>query len=216
MKRLYFIIPLLSLAAFMNAQSPEVIKAKQILDEVAAKTKGYQTIRADFSFTLENTQAKVTDTQTGKIIIKGDKYKIDLMGVDTYFDGKTIWMYLRDAGEVNISEPDLMDDETLNPANIFNIYQEGFKYLHAGETSLNGKKTDVIDLFPEKRDKAFSRIKLYIYQGNLQIAKITQIGKDGNNYIIDIKKLEVNAPADDALFIFDASKHPKVEIIDMR
>lgn len=200
----------------MNAQSPEVIKAKQILDEVAAKTKGYQTIRADFSFTLENTQAKVTDTQTGKIIIKGDKYKIDLMGVDTYFDGKTIWMYLRDAGEVNISEPDLMDDETLNPANIFNIYQEGFKYLHAGETSLNGKKTDVIDLFPEKRDKAFSRIKLYIYQGNLQIAKITQIGKDGNNYIIDIKKLEVNAPADDALFIFDASKHPNVEVIDMR
>ncbi len=216
MKRLYFIIPLLSLAAFMNAQSPEVIKAKQILDEVAAKTKGYQTIRADFSFTLENTQAKVTDTQTGKIIIKGDKYKIDLMGVDTYFDGKTIWMYLRDAGEVNISEPDLMDDETLNPANIFNIYQEGFKYLHAGETSLNGKKTDIIDLFPEKRDKAFSRIKLYIYQGNLQIAKITQIGKDGNNYIIDIKKLEVNAPADDALFIFDASKHPNVEVIDMR
>lgn len=216
MKRLHFIIPFLSLTAFLSAQSPEVIKAKQILDEVAAKTKGYQTIRADFSFTLENTQAKVTDTQTGKIIIKGDKYKIDLMGVDTYFDGKTIWMYLRDAGEVNISEPDLMDDETLNPANIFNIYEEGFKYLHAGETTLNGKKTDVIDLFPEKRDKAFSRIKLYINQGNLQIAKITQIGKDGNNYIIDIKKLEVNVPADDSIFIFDASKHRNVEVIDMR
>jgi outer membrane lipoprotein-sorting protein len=206
----------MSAVTFLSAQTPEVAKAKQILDKVALKTKGYQTIKADFSFTLENVQEKLNDTHTGKILIKGDKYKIDLMGVDTYFNGKTIWMYLKDVAEVNISEPDATDEETLNPATIFSIYEKGYKYLHVGEATLNGKKVDIIDLFPEKRDKSFSRVKLYIYQDNSQIGKITQIGKDGNNYIIDIKKMEVNVPAEDSVFTFDAAKHPKVEVIDMR
>lgn len=200
----------------LNAQSPEVLKAKEILDKVATKTKSYQTIKADFAFTLENKQAEITDTHTGSIIIKGDKYKINLMGVDTYFDGTTIWMHLKDAGEVNVSEPDMTDDQTLNPATVFTIYEAGFKYIHAGETTLNGKKADIIDLFPEKRDKPFSRIKLFVYRDNLQIGKITQIGKDGNNYIIDIKKMEVNKPAEDTLFTFESAKHPGVDIIDMR
>lgn len=216
MKRHIIFLLFISVAIFINAQSPEVLKAKQILDKVAIKTKGYQTIRADFSFTLENIQAKLTDTHNGKIIIKGEKYKIDLMGADTYFDGKTVWMHLKDVGEVNISEPDMLDDQTLNPATIFTIYEEGFKYIYSGETTLNGKKTDIVDLFPDKRDKPFSRIKLYIYQDNQQIGKITQIGKDGNNYIIDIKKMDVNIPTDDSLFTFDVSKYPNVDVIDMR
>lgn len=216
MKRNIIISLFVSVAFLINAQSPEVLKAKQILDKVAAKTKGYQTIQADFSFTLENIQAKLSDTNSGKILIKGDKYKINLMDVDTYFNGKTVWMYLKDAGEVNISEPDLMDDQTLNPATVFTIYETGFKYIYAGETTLNGKKADIIDLFPEKRNKPYSRVKLHIYQDNLQIAKITQIGKDGNNYIIDIKKMSVNVPAEDSNFTFDVSKHPNVEVVDMR
>lgn len=216
MRQKLIVIFLFFAGLLVNAQSPEVLKAKEILDKVAAKTKSYQTIRANFSFTLENKQAEISDTHTGSIIIKGDKYMIDLMGVDTYFDGSTIWMHLKDAGEVNVSEPDLTDDQTLNPATVFTIYEEGFKYLHAGETTLNGKKADIIDLFPEKRDKPYSRIKLYVYRDNLQICKITQIGKDGNNYIIDIKKMEVNKPAEDTLFTFDTNKHPDVDIIDMR
>ena len=216
MKRNILILFSFALGFILNAQSPEVVKAKQILDKVAAKTKSYQTIRADFSFTLENLQAKMKDTHNGKIIIKGDKYKIDLMGVDTYYNGKTIWMHIKDAGEVNITEPDMMDDQSLNPATIFTIYEDGFKYLHVGETTLNGKKADIIDLFPDKRDKPYSRIKLYIYQDNLQIGKISQIGKDGNNYIIDIKKMDVNAAIDDTQFTFDAIRNPNVDIIDMR
>lgn len=207
---------LLLLLTPLVAQSPEVLKAREILDKVSARTKSYTTIKADFSFTLENLQAQITDTHNGAILIKGDKYKVNLMGVDTYFNGNTMWMYMREANEVNISGPDMMEDDSLNPATIFSIYEEGFKYMHAGETTLNGKRVDIIDLFPEKRNQPYTRIKLFIYKDNLQFARIMQIGRDGNNYIIDVKKMETNVPADDSLFRFDASKHPGVEIVDLR
>lgn len=217
MKRLTITLSILLLMLTpLVAQSPEVLKAREILDKVSTRTKSYTTIKADFSFTLENLQAQITDTHNGAILIKGDKYKVNLMGVDTYFNGNTMWMYMREANEVNISGPDMMEDDSLNPATIFSIYEEGFKYMHAGETTLNGKRVDIIDLFPEKRNQPYTRIKLFIYKDNLQFARIMQIGRDGNNYIIDVKKMETNVPADDSLFRFDASKHPGVEIVDLR
>ncbi|MCA1745894.1 MAG: outer membrane lipoprotein carrier protein LolA [Bacteroidales bacterium] len=217
MKRLtLFLTTILALAFTAMAQSPEVLKGKEILDKVAAKTKGYSSIKADFSFTLENLQAQMTDTYDGVILIKGDKYKATIMGADTYFDGTTMWMHMKEVNEVNISGPDMMDEESLNPATIFTIYEQGYRYVHAGETTIKGKTVDIVDLFPEDRNKPFSRIKLYIYRDNLHFAKIEQIGKDGNNYIIDIKKMETNVPATDNMFVFDTTKHPGLEVIDLR
>ena len=200
----------------LNAQSPEVLKAKEILDKVAAKTKAYPAIRADFSFMIENLQANITETFSGTITIKGGKYKAELMDIETYFDGTTLWTYMPDANEVNISDASMMEDDMLDPASVFTIYEKDFKYIHASEETINGKKVDVIDLFPDKRDKPFSRIKLYIYRDNLQFAKISQIGKDGTNYIIDIKKMNVNTSFEDSFFRFDTSKHQGVVVIDLR
>lgn len=211
---LFTISVMVSTALF--SQSPEVVKAKQILDKVSAKTKGYSSIKADFRFTLENLQANLTDTYSGTIIIKGDKYKVSIMGVDNYFDGKNLWMHMKDGGEVNISDPAAMDDDMLNPATIFSMYESGFKWMYVGENTLNGKKVDVVDLFPENRDQEYSRIKLHIYQDNLQFARIEQIGKDGTNYYIDITKMEVNQTFPDSTFTFDVNKHPGVEVIDLR
>ncbi|MDR2929136.1 MAG: outer membrane lipoprotein carrier protein LolA [Cytophagaceae bacterium] len=216
MKTLVSVISIFAFATLLCAQSPDVLKAKAILDKVAEKTKTYSTIRADFSITLENKQANITDTYQGKIILKGNKYKAEIMNTETFYDGKTIWSYLPDANEVNVSDPSMMEDELLDPASIFTIYDKNFKYIYAGETSINGKKADIVDLFPENRDKPYSRIKVYVYKDNLQFAKLVQIGKDGNNYIIDIKKMEINVPADDSMFKFDETKHPGVEVIDMR
>lgn len=206
----------LLLSSTLFSQSPEAVKAKQILDKVSAKTKGYSSITADFSFTLENLQANLTDTHSGRIVIKDDKYKVSIMGVDNYFDGKTLWMHMKDAGEVNITDPAAMDDEMLNPAVIFSMYEKGFKWIYVGENVLHGKKVDVVDLFPEDRNQEYSRIKLHIYQDNLQFARIEQIGKDGTNYFIDITQMKVNQPFSDSFFTFDPIKHPEVEVIDLR
>ena len=216
MKKIFLVSLALASVLAIKAQDPDVFKAKAILDKVAEKTKGYSTIRAEFSITLENLQAKVSDSFDGKIILKGDKYKLDVMGTETFFDGKTLWTYLPDAKEATISDASTMEDALLDPSTIFTIYEKNFKYIHAGETTINGKKVDIIDLFPEKRDQMYSRIKVYVYRDNLQFAKFTQIGRDGNNYIIDIKKMEINVPADDSIFRFDKSKYPGVEVIDMR
>jgi len=210
------IVIILFLGTTLLAQSPEVVKAREILDEVSNTTRSYESIKADFTFTLENTQADISDSHDGTVIISDDKYKVTLMDYDNYFDGETLWTHLKEVGEVNISNPDPMDDMMLSPANIFNIYKEGFRYIFAGETTVDGKKVEIVDLFPEDRDKSFSRIKLYVDKENHHISKITQIGKDGSNYIIDVHDMKTNVECNPSTFIFDTSEHPDVDVIDMR
>ncbi|MDK2842671.1 MAG: hypothetical protein PWQ17_2177, partial [Anaerophaga sp.] len=122
MKKLFIpILILMLIPVILSAQSPEVIKAGNILDKVSEIIQSYQSIRADFTFSMENKQADVTDTHKGTILIAGEKYKASVMNVDSYFDGTTLWTYLKEVDEVNISNPDPMDETTLSPSSIFNV-----------------------------------------------------------------------------------------------
>jgi len=215
------ILALATLVSFMfaiqgSAQNPGVARAKEILDRVSARVKGFSTLSANFSFTLENLQQQITETHQGSINIKGDKYKVSLMGVNTYFDGNNLWVHMTEVNEVNVSGAEVMEGELLNPATIFTIHEQGFRYIHAGETTINGRQVDIIDLFPEDRDQPFSRIKLFIYRDNLNLARLMQIGKDGNNYIVDIDTLQTNLAVNDTFFTFNPSNHPGIEVIDLR
>jgi len=212
MKKILLFIALIP--GFILAQTNE--KAVEILDQVTAKTKNFNTIKADFSFSMHNTQENIDEKYEGTISIKGDKYKAHLMNVDTYFDGKTLWTHMIEEGEVNVDEPDPNDEETLNPASIFTIYQTGFKYAYLGEKTVDGVVVYSIDLFPVNRDKPYSKINLEIVKEDLKISSIKQIGKDGNNYTIKVKKMEINLPMSDSMFAFDKAAHPDVDIIDMR
>lgn len=202
--------------ATLKAQTDDAAKAKEILNKVSAKTKQYTTIKADFTFTLENLQDNIKETQDGSILLKGSKYRISLMGVINYFDGKTLSTWMKDADEVNISEPDVNDESMLNPANIFTIYEKGFKLRYIGEKSIGGKVMHEIDLYPENRDKPFSRVRLTINKETMQIHSFMQQGKDGNNYTIVLKKMETNIQAPDSEFVFNKAANPKVNIIDLR
>lgn len=196
------------------AQSPE--KAKGILDQVSAKTKAYPSIVADFSFALENLQEEINEVYDGNIILKGNKYKVNLMDVDTYFDGEVLYTHMLDADEVNITIPDLEDEETLNPATIFTIYEDGYTYNYVAEGTIDGKACHEIDLYPENRDKPYSRIKLLVLKDNLQLYSIRQVGKDGNNYTVVVKNMVTNKSIDDKTFVFDKAANPDVDVIDMR
>lgn len=203
----------------LNAQNANMYdpKAKAILDKVSEEAKTFSTIKAKFSYTLESQQDNTSDTHEGNFITKGKKYKIELMGSVIYFDGKTQWTHMKEAEEVNISEPDLSDDNILNPTNIFSFYAKGFKYKYNSELTENGVKVHEIDLFPENpTEKQYTRVRVKIKSADNSIYSIKYFGRDGVHYTIVVKELVPNTPIDDSSFVFNQKAFPKVEVIDLR
>ncbi|MGM0497853.1 MAG: LolA family protein [Bacteroidota bacterium] len=208
----------LLLAISSIAQQGE--KAGKILDELAEKNKSYETIQADFDVKYKNLQGGDETTHSGgRIAMKGDKYKLKLNKSTIYYDGETQWNHLRDVNEVNISEPtqDKEEQDFINhPNKLFELYEKDFKYKYLEKTEENNKSYHKIDLYPKDLEEDYSRIRLMIEAGNIQIQSAKIFGKDGARYTIIIKNMEVNEEIPDSTFVFNKDEHPDAEVIDMR
>ena len=213
MKRIFCFLLLGILSLNLSAQDN---KAKEILDKVSAKNKGYKSIMAEFTFSLDNEEEDIHEVSDGNIILKGNKYRLKLMGVDTYFDGTNIYSHIIDADEVNVSVPDEEEEESLNPAKIFSIYENGFTQKYVSEEKSGNTNFHIIDLFPLDTDKEFSYVRLKINTTTNQIESLKSVGKDGNNISILLKKLVPNIEFNDSDFVFDTKANPDVEVNDMR
>lgn len=199
----------------VNAQDA---KAKAILDGLSKKTKAYSSIKADFSYTLENKDQNINESQAGTIYIKGPKYKLNIAGQEVISDGTTMWTYLKDAGECQVQNaPDESQEDAISPSNIFTIYEKGFKYKYEGEKTSSGKTLQNISLFPtDPKDKPYHTVRLFIDKAAQQIHSIEVIGKDGNKYTYLVKTFTPNVNVNESMFTFNPSQHPKVDVIDLR
>ena len=186
MKKILPVFLLLLVASFSMAQDID-IKAKKILDEVAALNKKQKTQEITFTFSLDNAQEDIKETSKGKAWVKGNKYKVDLMGVETYYDGKTMWSFLKEDKEVNISTPDMEDKNSFNPTKIFTMYQTGYKIKFIREMFQYTRALYIIDLYPIKvKESEITRVRIKIDKDKKQIYQIVRFGRDGNIYTISL------------------------------
>jgi len=190
-------------------------KALEVLDAMSKKYKAVPAFEANISYTLTNEVEKINEEFKGKMVVKGDKYRLILPEQEVINDGKTLWTYLPEAKEVNIDNFDPTSDD-LNPSKIFEVYKKGFKYLHMGDATEAGVVCDVVDLVPEKKDAQYFKIRMNISKKDKSIQNFTMFDKSGNRYKYTISKFTPNANITDASFTFDASKYPGVEVIDLR
>ena len=200
----------------LKAQNTDA-KAKAILAEVSKKYRSYNVIKTDFSYMLENPQAKIKETQQGSLIAKSEanKYKVTMTDQELYSDGKSQWTYLKDNKEVQITDVDNNTDG-INPAKIFTIYEKGYKYLFTGEKKVGAKTLQTIDLSPLDIKKSIFKIRLTIDKAAKQITNVVIFDKSGNRYTYAIKSFTPNVKVAESVFAFDAKKYPGVEVVDLR
>jgi len=192
-------------------------KAKAILAEVSKKYRSYDVIKTDFTFTLDNPQAKIKETQTGTLYAKSkaNKYKIILKKQELISDGKSQWTYLKDDKEVQLSDVD-NSPNALNPAQIFTIYEKGFKYVYNGDAKVNNRLVQVIDLTPLDGKRSFFKVRLNIDKATKQISNAVIFEKNGNRYTYAIRTFTPNVKVPESTFAFDSKKYPGVEVVDLR
>jgi len=154
--------------------------------------------------------ADFNESQSGKIYLQGDAFKLELDAQTIISDGETVWIHLIDEEEVTISEED-EDENEISPTNIFTIYEEGYKYQFVKEDSKNYH----INLFPEESG-AFAKIELYIDKLKMEISSFVMFDKQGSFYSYIINSLTTNKKFDSSFFQFDVSKYPDVEVVDFR
>lgn len=186
--------------------------AKTLLDEVSAATDAHEAIYISFEYNLNNKSENIQENTYGELTLKKNQYTLSFMGINQISDGENIWTIMKDDEEIQISEIDLDDENTLTPSNLLKMYEEGFIY----QMKERNGKLQTIELMPENGDDLdYTKIHIIIDTQLKQIKKLKQFGNNQTESEYVIKEFTPTS-IDDNKFIINPSDFPEFEIIDLR
>ena len=191
-------------------------KAQVILDKVSAKYKDLKSLESTFTLSMFSKVDDINEKYSGKLSLKGQKYKIDTDIMEVICDNVKRYIWMKEPNEItiNLYEP---DGETIeSPAQLFTIYQKNFFYRLIGDEKVGAKTFKKIELIPQKvKESQYKKVFLFIDETTSQINRAILESKDGVTYTWEIKEFKANALVDEKLFLFDKTRYPKARIEDM-
>ncbi|MFD1613500.1 LolA family protein [Gelatiniphilus marinus] len=207
MKKIFSILLLtISISAF--AQN----KGKALLQEVSAKVKSYDNIAIDFKYILENTSENIKQETRGDVVMQGEKYRLNILGITRLFDGKTTYSISPEDEEVTISSDNTDEEDNITPSKMLSFYEDGYTYAMDIEQNIKGRKVQYVKLTPIDSNSEIKHILLGIDKQTKHIYNLIQIGKNGTKTTLTVNSFKTNEPLSKSLFTFDANKYKEYYI----
>jgi outer membrane lipoprotein-sorting protein len=209
-------VPILILALIISSTvfSQSKKSSDEILKEVTEKTKSYESIRIDFTYNMDNPEAKIHESEAGSLLVSGDKYRLNIAGQIIISDGETMWTYIQEVNEVQINTVE-EDQELLTPSKLLTSYSEQYKSKLIGEESRDGKTYQVIELKPIE-NKTYSLVTLTVDKELQRFVRIAVQDNNGNTFTYIVKDFNPEIPVSENDFTFSDEEFPGAEVIDMR
>ena len=211
MHRIYALVVLLLFSAGFSAQAQNSQKAKSLLDQVTAKVKSYENISIEFKYSVSNPKENLNQESKGTVVLKGNNYVLNFMGITRIFDGKKVYNIVPEDEEITISKYDGQKDE-MTPAKMLTFFNSGYKYTWDILQNVKGRKIQYIKLNPlDAKDKT-KEVLLGIDVQTKHIYNVIQTEKDGTKMVITINSFKTNQPLSKNHFTFTESKYPNYYI----
>ncbi len=186
-------------------------KAKALLDNVTEKIKNYDNISIGFKYSLNNNRQNINQESKGDVILKGNQYVLNLMGVTKLYDGKKTYTINSEDEEVAVSKaPD--NESEITPSKMLTFFNSGYQYKWDILQNIKGRKIQYIKLIPNNVKDKTKEILLGIDTKTKNIFNLIEIGRNGTKTTILVNSFKTNQPLSKNQFIFDASKYPKYYI----
>ena len=185
----------------LNAQT-----AKQVLDKTAAVVSAKGGVQANFSI---KSSKGVNLNASGTIAVKGKKFHATTPQATIWFDGKTMWTYMKKNDEVNVTNPTESQLATINPYNFIYMYKNGYSY-----TLEKVDKSFYVHLHATDKKKSIQEMHIMVTQKSYIPWQITYRTAKGVT-TINITNFKTAAQPD-GIFRFNSKDFPSAEVIDLR
>ncbi|MAB49283.1 LolA family protein [Winogradskyella sp. MH6] len=183
-------------------------KAETLLNEVSNKIKSYKNISIDFKYELNNVNEENMSQETrGDVVIEGEKYKLNILGVTRIFDGKTLYTISPEDEEVTISSDNSDDESTISPSDMLSFYEDGYTYKMDIVQNVKGRKIQYVKLSPMDTNSEIKHVLLGIDATTKHIYNLIEVGKNGTKTTLTVNSFQTDQPISKTLFTFDESKY---------
>ncbi|WP_439649440.1 LolA family protein [Flavobacterium taihuense] len=187
-------------------------KAKVLLDKVTAKVKSYDNITIDFKYSLNNAKENINQDSKGTVVMKGNQYVLNFMGITKIFDGKKNYTIVPEDEEITISKVDEKDDSAITPSKMLTFFNTGYKFTMDITQNVAGKKIQYIKLTPTNVKDQRKEILVGIDSKTNNIYNVIEIAKKGTKTTLTVNSFKTNQALPKNQFTFVASKYPNYYI----
>lgn len=205
---------LLLVSGLVMAQKDK--RATAILDEMSKKYQTMKSFSASFTYGIEGTNAKLTESYKGDVTVKGAKFRLKMAGQEVFTNGKEMYSYVKETNECSVTEFNPNEMDALSPTKIYTIYKKGYKYVFLEEVKEGSQFYEVVELSPEDKTSKVAKVQIKVDKKDKSVKSWKVWDKNGKRTVFRVDKFMPNAPADDKLFTFDKKKYPGVEVVDLR
>ncbi|MDB4752446.1 outer membrane lipoprotein carrier protein LolA [Winogradskyella sp. KYW1333] len=204
MKKLVLI---LSLAQGFSGLAQNDAKAESLLNEVSQKIKTYKNISLDFKYELNNISENINQETRGDVVIQGEKYKLNVLGITRIYNGKTLYTISPEDEEVTISSDNTDEEGTITPSKMLSFYEDGYTYKMDIIQNVRGRKIQYVKLNPIDTNSEIKNILLGIDATTKHIYNLIENGKNGTKTTLTVNSFKTDEPISKTLFTFDESKY---------
>lgn len=193
---------LISICSFAWSQDASKVLLKEVSDKLLAQ----ENISLQFNYTLFNAEANINQETSGKVQLKGEKYRFEYLGIIQLNDTKNTYTIVPENEEVTIVSNENTGSE-MNPAKILNFYNEGYRFQWDIAQNIGNRKIQYIKLVPIDSSSDIAYILLGIDNQKKEVYKVIETGKNGTQTTITITKYETNTNLAPNLFSFEEKKY---------
>ena len=208
MKKITFLLSFIFLNSYFLFSQDDKI-ALDMLNSMSDNYKKMKGFTSSFTYTMKNLTEDITDSFSGKISVRDDKYVLYIEGQKIINDSKTVWTYLEDLNEVTISDFD-PSEQDISINNVFEVYKEGYKHKFIDKVN----DINNVEIYPDDEGKSYFKISFAILENNL-LSSFTVYDKSNSIFIYSIDDF-LEEELDNELFTFDLEKYLDIEVIDFR
>ncbi|MCT4628742.1 outer membrane lipoprotein carrier protein LolA [Winogradskyella sp.] len=204
MKKL-FLIAFITLGITSFAQNDA--KAEALLTEVSSKIKSYDNVSLDFKYELNNVSENIKQETRGDVVIEGEKYKLNILGITRIYDGKTLYTISPEDEEVTISSDNTDEEGTITPSEMLSFYEDGYTFKMDITQNVKGRKIQYVKLIPMDANSEIKHVLLGIDATTKHIYNLIEVGKNGTKTTLTVNSFKTDQPISKTLFTFDESKY---------
>ena len=200
MRRIFLIWTALLVAVLLHAQN-----ATSVLDKSAATLRAAGNVKIGFTMELEG------GTSAGYIKLQRQKFVVNVGGSITWFDGKTMWTYVKANEEVNVTNPSADAVAKMNPYAFLSFYKKGYTVKMGKGTA---KEHEV--LLTGKSGSPYTNVVVRINKSTQYPTFIKMTSSKGAVTTIRCNSFLKNQKYKDSTFQFNKKNYPDAEIVDLR
>jgi chaperone LolA len=209
-------ITLLATAQTSSNPTKSDPEAKKILDAVSSRFKTFASPQASFTYQVENAQGKALSTKRGTVVMKGNKFKVSMDGMEIFSDGKTVWNYDKSANEVTVNNLN-EGGSGMTPQKVFtNFYDKDFFYKLNGTKKVGAKTVQEIELTPADKTRPYHKVYVLVDRAANSIYSAKFLEKSGGRYSYTINSIKPSSTLAETEFVFNKNRYPGVEVVDLR